>query len=68
VGKAVLTAGEGSIGVESWQLALGLGLTIAAMAFVGNLAKQAVDQVEAEEAAKAQGGGSSSSSGNGSGS
>jgi uncharacterized membrane protein len=63
----VFTEGEGSIGLESWQLALGLSLTLLAMGFVGRLAKQAIDEVEAEEAAKAQGGDGGSSNGGSSG-
>ncbi len=64
MGKAVLTEGaEGSLGFESWQLAAGLGLTALAMGFVGRLAKQALDEVEKEEAdARSKGGSSTGSS------
>jgi hypothetical protein len=48
VGKAVLTEGEGSLGVESWQVALALGATALALGFVGQLAKQAVVEADRE--------------------
>jgi uncharacterized membrane protein YdjX (TVP38/TMEM64 family) len=48
VGKAVLTEGEGSITPEIWQVALGLGVTVAVLGWVGQLAKNALD--EASEA------------------
>jgi hypothetical protein len=48
VGKAVLTEGEGSFGVESWQVAVALGATILALGFVGRLAKSAVEEADRE--------------------
>lgn len=48
VGKAVLTEGEGSFGVESWQVAVALGATILALGFVGRLAKNAVEEADRE--------------------
>jgi hypothetical protein len=48
VGKAVLSEGEGSLGVETWQFALALGATAIALGFVGRLAKQAVEEADRE--------------------
>lgn len=48
VGKAVLTEGEGSFGVESWQVAVALGATVLALGFVGRLAKNAVEEADRE--------------------
>lgn len=48
VGKAVLSEGEGSLGVETWQVALALGATAIALGFVGRLAKQAVEEADRE--------------------
>lgn len=48
VGKAVLTEGEGSLSVESWQVGLALGATVLALGFVGRLAKQAVQEADQE--------------------
>lgn len=48
VGKAVLTEGEGSFGVESWQVAVALGATVLALGFVGRLAKNAVEEADKE--------------------
>ncbi|GIL85157.1 hypothetical protein Vretimale_10844 [Volvox reticuliferus] len=47
LGKAALIDGEGSVGVESWQVALGLGVTLLAIGYVGRLAKTAIEEVEA---------------------
>jgi hypothetical protein len=48
VGKAVLTEGEGSFGVESWQVAVALGATVLALGFVGRLAQNAVEEADRE--------------------
>lgn len=48
VGKAVLSEGEGSLGVETWQVALAFGATAIALGFVGRLAKQAVEEADRE--------------------
>jgi hypothetical protein len=48
VGKAVLSEGEGSLGVENWQVGLALGATAIALGFVGRLAKQAVEEADRE--------------------
>lgn len=48
VGKAVLSEGEGSLGVETWQVALALGATALALGFVGHLARQAVEEADKE--------------------
>lgn len=49
VGKAVLVeGGEGALGLESWQVALGLGTTLLALGFVGQIAKKAVEQADQE--------------------
>lgn len=48
VGKAVLTEGEGGLGVESWQVGLALGATAIALGFVGRLAQQAVLEADQE--------------------
>ncbi|KAG2448463.1 hypothetical protein HYH02_006355 [Chlamydomonas schloesseri] len=77
LGKAALMEGEGSLGVESWQVALGLGVTLLAIGYVGQLAKGALEEAEkesdVEEEEGEQGGakaaaGASGSSGNGNGS
>jgi hypothetical protein len=52
VGKAVLTEGEGSFGVESWQVAVALGATVLALGFVGRLAKNAVEEADREALAE----------------
>lgn len=51
IGKAVLAeAGEGSTGVEAWPAVwLGLGATLLAIAYVGRLAKKAIDEVDHEQ-------------------
>ena len=47
----LLDAGEGgSVGVESWQVALGAAVTLLALWYVGRLAKGALDDVEEEQA------------------
>ncbi|KAG2424516.1 hypothetical protein HXX76_014397 [Chlamydomonas incerta] len=48
LGKAALMDGEGSLGVESWQVALGLGVTLLAIGYVGQLAKGALEEAEQE--------------------
>eukprot|EP00882_Tetradesmus_deserticola_P002585 GHRQ01002750.1.p1 GENE.GHRQ01002750.1~~GHRQ01002750.1.p1 ORF type:complete len:381 (+),score=131.23 GHRQ01002750.1:226-1368(+) len=48
VGKAVLSEGEGGLGVENWQVGLALGATAIALGFVGRLAKQAVEEADKE--------------------
>lgn len=52
VGKAVLDGGEGSFSVETWQVALGLGVTVLALGFVGQLAKQAIKEMDQDEQKK----------------
>lgn len=52
VGKAVLTEGEGSFGVESWQVAVALGATVLALGFVGQLARNAVEEADREALAE----------------
>jgi hypothetical protein len=58
VGKAVFEGGEGSLGVEGWQVGLALAATALALGFVGHLAKQAVEEADQEvlqeQAAKLQ--------------
>ncbi len=46
LGKAALMDGEGSVGVESWQVALGLGVTLLAIGYIGRLAKNAITEAE----------------------
>jgi len=48
VGKAVFMEGEGSLSVEMWQVGVGIGVTLIALGFVGQLAKKAIEEVEAE--------------------
>jgi len=36
-------------GVKGWQVALGLGITVLAVGYIGKLAKKALDDVEQEE-------------------
>jgi hypothetical protein len=46
-GKEILVGGaEGSVGVQWWQLGLGFGFTAFALWYVGNLAKDALAEVE----------------------
>jgi len=48
----LLDAGEGgSVGVESWQVALGAAVTLFALWYVGRIAKRALDDVEDAEQA-----------------
>jgi hypothetical protein len=54
VGKAVLTQGEGSIGFDTWQVGVALGATAIALGFVGQLAKKAIDEADAEALAEQQ--------------
>ncbi|KAG2493096.1 hypothetical protein HYH03_008759 [Edaphochlamys debaryana] len=46
LGKAALVEGEGSLGVESWQVVLGLGVTLLAIGYVGRLAKTAIEEAD----------------------
>lgn len=46
LGKAALMDGEGSVGVESWQVAMGLGVTLLAIGYIGRLAKNAIKEAE----------------------
>lgn len=41
-GKEYLIGGEGGLGVQPWQLALGLGFTALALWYIGNVAKKAL--------------------------
>ena len=45
-GKEYLIGGEGGLSVQPWQLALGFGFTAFALWYVGNLAKNALADVE----------------------
>lgn len=59
VGKAVLMEGEGpGLGFEPWQVALGLGVTLLAIGYVGQLAKKAIEEVEADVGGSSEGNGS----------
>lgn len=49
IGRAVLMEGEGALTIDPWQVGLGLGATLLALGFVGRLAKNAIDEVDAEE-------------------
>lgn len=53
VGRAVLAEGE-LVGFESWQVVVGLVVTLIAIGFVGNVAKKALDEVEQEASDKDQ--------------
>lgn len=49
-GKAVLTGAEGgTLGLEVWQIVLGLSATAGALGFVGSLAKKAIDEADKED-------------------
>jgi len=55
VGKAIMidapegaAPGAGGLSVAPWQIALGLGFSVAALAFIGQLAKRAVEDADAE--------------------
>lgn len=53
-GRELLGDDDGSAGglpVSRWQLGLGIAITIAILGYVGRLAKEALDEAEAEEAA-----------------
>lgn len=53
VGQAVLhEGGEGMGGLGPWQLAAGLGVTALALGFVGQLAKNAIEEADAEKYGK----------------
>jgi uncharacterized membrane protein YdjX (TVP38/TMEM64 family) len=52
--KAVLVEGEGSLSVEPWQIALGIGATALALGFIGQLAKKAVEEADQEALAEQQ--------------
>jgi uncharacterized membrane protein YdjX (TVP38/TMEM64 family) len=44
-----LLDGEGEFaGVAGWQVALGLGVTVLALGYIGKVAKKALDDAEAE--------------------
>lgn len=45
-GKEYLIGGEGRMGVEPWQLALGVGFTVLALWYVGSVAKKALEEVD----------------------
>lgn len=48
-GRALID-GDGDVGgVKGWQVALGLGITVLAVGYIGKLAKKALDDVEQEE-------------------
>lgn len=48
-GRALID-GDGDVGgVKGWQVALGLGITVLAVGYIGKLAKKALDDVENEE-------------------
>jgi hypothetical protein len=49
IGRAVFMEGEGSLPINAWQVGLGLGATLLALGFVGQLAKKAVEEVDKEE-------------------
>ena len=46
LGKSVILNGEGSLPVESWQLALIFGITLLTLGIVGQTAKNALKEVE----------------------
>lgn len=49
-GRALID-GDGDVGgVKGWQVALGLGVTVLAVGYIGRLAKKALDDVEEETA------------------
>lgn len=48
-GRALID-GDGDVGgVKGWQVALGLGITVLAVGYIGKLAKKALDDVEQED-------------------
>lgn len=49
IGKAVLTDGEGSLGVPNWEVALALAVSLGVIGYVGNLAKQAIEEEDTDE-------------------
>ena len=51
-GRALIDNDEASLGgVKGWQVALGVGVTLVALLYMGRLAQQALDEAEAEEGA-----------------
>ena len=46
-GRALIDTGEaGGFGVELWQVALGVSVTLLALGYVGNVAKKALDEAD----------------------
>lgn len=43
VSRSVLMEGEGALGVPSWEVAVGLAVSLAVLGYVGNLAKRAIE-------------------------
>lgn len=54
LGKAVMvdTGNAGALSVAPWQIALGAGATLGTIAFIGQLAKRAVEEADAEARAE----------------
>lgn len=49
VGKAILVEGQaGAVSVAPWQVLLGLGASLLAIGFIGQLAKKAVEEADEE--------------------
>lgn len=49
LGKAILVeGGEGGLSVAPWQVMVGLGASLLAIGFIGQVAKRAIDEADAE--------------------
>ena len=49
-GRTVLDEGQGELPLEWWQVALGVGFTVGALAYLGKIAKGSPDDAEADTA------------------
>ena len=47
-GREYLDGGEAGLGVAWWQIAIGAGATALALGYIGQVAKKALDEAEAE--------------------
>ena len=48
-GRALIDTDGDVGGVKGWQVALGLGITVLAVGYIGKVAKKALDDVENED-------------------
>ncbi|KAK9813128.1 hypothetical protein WJX72_009521 [[Myrmecia] bisecta] len=48
-GRSVIDNGEGGLAIAPWQVALGVGVTVLALGYIGKVAQKALDDVENDE-------------------